>query len=172
MAGRVRAIYVAADRGEPTERVERATAVADRGLEDDRYFDTDGTFGEREGCDLTLIEREALTAVEREHGISLEPGAHRRNVETADVSLESLIGRRFRVGDARCVGIERCAPCAYLERHLEIDDLREALVRRGGLRARILEGGTIEPDDPIVSIDGNTGTQPSTRTTAVDEPTD
>ncbi|WP_254761871.1 MOSC domain-containing protein [Natrinema marinum] len=149
MAGRVRVIHVASEQGAPMERLERASAVAGRGLEGDRYFDTEGTFADRDGSDITFIEQEALEAVERNYDISLEPGAHRRNLTTDGIALNHLVDRRFRVGDAVCEGIELCEPCSYLESHLEERGIREALVHRGGLRARILEDGTLTPGDGI-----------------------
>ncbi|RQG90249.1 MOSC domain-containing protein [Natrarchaeobius halalkaliphilus] len=149
MAGHVHAVHVAPVRGEPVERIERATAVAGRGLEGDRYFAAEGSFSDREGSDLTLIEVETLEAVEDEYGIALESGVHRRNVTTTGVKLDQLVGSRFRLGGVRCEGVERCEPCSYLERHLERAGVREALVHRGGLRARILENGTITPGDRI-----------------------
>ncbi|AHF98500.1 hypothetical protein HALLA_06215 [Halostagnicola larsenii XH-48] len=136
-------------KGAPVEPCERAEAVADAGLIGDRYFDDEGTFSDREGSDLTLIELEALEAVEADENISIEPGAHRRNVTTANVDLNDLVGEEFRVDDVLCRGIERCEPCSYLEAHLENQGVREALVDRGGLRARILEGGTIEEGSEI-----------------------
>lgn len=149
MRGRVRAIHVAPAQGEPMERVERAAAVAGRGLEGDRYYDTEGTFADRDGSDITFIEREALEAVERDYGIALEPGVHRRNVTTEGIALNHLDGERFRVGDLVCEGTELCEPCSYLERHLEEEGVREALIHRGGLRARILEGGALTTGDEI-----------------------
>ncbi len=143
-SGRIVSIGIGAEQGEPIESRERVEAVANAGLVGDRYFDDDGTFSDRDGSDLTLIEREALEAVEEDYDISLEPGAHRRNVTTAGVALNHLVGEEFRVGDAVCRGIELCEPCSYLESHLEKRGIRDALVHRGGLRARILEGGTIE----------------------------
>ncbi|NUC70753.1 MOSC domain-containing protein [Haloterrigena sp. SYSU A558-1] len=153
MNGSVRSIRVASERGAPTDRVEEATAVAGRGLEGDRYFDTEGTFADREGSDITFIEREALEAVERDYDIALEPGVHRRNVTTEGVALNHLDGERFRVGDLVCEGTELCEPCAYLERHLEERGVREALVHRGGLRARILEGGVLRPGDDVEPLE-------------------
>ncbi|PSQ19966.1 hypothetical protein BRD00_00600 [Halobacteriales archaeon QS_8_69_26] len=100
-------------------------------------------------CALTLIEREALDAVEADYGFALGPGVHRRNVTTEGVALAHLVGERFRVGEAVCVGTERCEPCAYLERHLEREGVREALVHRGGLRARIVAGGTVAVGDAV-----------------------
>ena len=153
MTGRIRAIHVAPESGAPTERRERVRAVAGRGLEGDRYYDAEGTFADREGSDITLIEREALEAVERDYDIALEPGVHRRNVTTEGIALNHLVGRRFRVGDLVCEGTELCEPCSYLERHLERQGIREALVHRGGLRARILEGGDLRSGDDVEPLE-------------------
>ncbi|MFA9417091.1 MOSC domain-containing protein [Natrinema sp. HArc-T2] len=156
--GTVRAIHIALEQGAPMERVEQVTAVARRGLEGDRYYATEGTFADREGSDLTLIETEALAAVERDYGISLAPGLHRRNLTTAGIALNHLVGERFRVGEVVCEGIELCEPCSYLERHLAKEGTREALVHRGGLRARILDDGIVTAGDSIERIDQHTAT--------------
>ncbi|WP_436345288.1 MOSC domain-containing protein [Natronorubrum sp. FCH18a] len=153
MTGHVHTIHVAPEQGAPMERLERVAAVANQGLEGDRYFETDGTFADRDGSDLTLIEREALEGVAKEYDISLEPGVHRRNVTTEGVALNHLVGERFHVGDVVCEGIERCEPCSYLERHLEKRGVREALVHRGGLRARILQGGSLTPGATVERVD-------------------
>lgn len=135
------------------ERIESVEAVAGRGLRGDRYFVDGGTFADREGSDVTFIEAEALAAVEREAGLSLDPGVHRRNVTVAGVALDHLVGEQFRAGTAVCAGTELCEPCPYLERHLGIEGVREALVHRGGLRATILEGGTIGFGDTVAAGD-------------------
>jgi hypothetical protein len=159
--GRIRAIHVAAEQGAPPTERDRVRAFAGRGLEEDRYClpdaeteptdgeRTTGTFADREGSDLTLIEREALEAVERDYDIELEPGVHRRNLTTEGVALNHLDGARFRIGDVVCEGVELCEPCSYLERHLAEDGVREALIHRGGLRARILEGGVLTVGDRL-----------------------
>jgi len=160
MQGRVTAIHIARESGGEPESVQSVDAVADAGLRGDRYFDDAGTFADRDGGDLTLIESEALAAVERDYDIELAPGVHRRNVTTEGVSLNHFVDRRFRVGDAVCLGTELCEPCSYLERHLEERGVREALVHRGGLRCRIVEGGTVGVGDgvrPVGSGRGNDG---------------
>ena len=149
VTGTVSAIHVAPDQGAPMEGIKRVTAVAGRGLERDRYYATGGTFADREGSDLTLIEAEALAAVERDYEIDLTPGVHRRNLTTEGVALNHLVDERFHVGEVVCEGIELCEPCSYLERHLAKQGIREALVHRGGLRARILEGGDVTVGDGI-----------------------
>ena len=54
---------------------------------------------------------EALTAVERDYSIDLDPGIHRRNITTEAVSLNHLVDTEFRIGEAVCTGTELCEPC-------------------------------------------------------------
>ena len=147
--GRVERIHVAPTPGAPTERIEATRAVAGEGLEGDRYFEGEGTFGGGDDRAITFIEAEALEAVERDYEIDLDPGVHRRNVTTRGVALNHLVDARFRVGNAVCEGVELCEPCSYLEQHLDLPDLQEALLHRGGLRARIVETGTVAEGDGI-----------------------
>lgn len=147
MTGRIEAIHVAAESGEPMEERDRVEAVSGRGLRGDRYFLKRGTYSRSArdvSRELSLIEGETLDAVERDYGIEVGPDEHRRNLTTRDVGLNRLVGARFRVGEATCEGVELCEPCSYLESLLEREGVRDALVHRGGLRARIVEDGAIE----------------------------
>jgi MOSC domain-containing protein YiiM len=146
--GEVEAIHVAREAEARTEAVKEVEAVAGRGLRGDRYFSDQRTFS---GDDITLIESETLSAIERESGISLEPGVHRRNVTTRDVALNHLVGERFRVGEAVCEGVELCEPCSHLE-SLTQERTLSALVHRGGLRAAIVEDGAIRVGDIVESL--------------------
>ena len=87
---------------------------------------------------MTLIEAEALEAIEHEQGIKLAPGESRRNVTTRGVPLNHLVGREFTVGDVRLRGVKLCEPCGYLQRTLGIDHLVQVLAHRCGLNAEIL----------------------------------
>jgi MOSC domain len=142
--GRVEAIGLAPEAEAPMAGVAAAVALAGRGLEGDRYAAGHGTFSNPHalGIHLTLVEAEALEA------LALPALAARRNLVTRGVDLDALIGRRFRVGDAVCVGRRRCEPCAHLER-LTAPGVLRGLVHRGGLRADILEGGAIRVGDAI-----------------------
>ncbi|MCD2202709.1 MOSC domain-containing protein [Halobacterium sp. KA-6] len=159
--GTAERIYTAPDAG--VEMVERSDveAVAGRGLRGDRYFSDikTGTFvtwdadeDRKDGYDLTLIEAEAVEAIEREAGIELAPGEHRRNVVTRDVALNHLVGTRFRVGSVVCRGHRLCEPCGYLQDLLG-EDVLDALAHRGGLRADVLETGVIRPGDTVEPLD-------------------
>lgn len=131
--------------------LEAVRAVAGRGLEGDRYLAGGGTYSEKEGPgrQVTLIEVEALDAIEREQGIRLAPEASRRNLATRGVPLNHLVGREFTVGEVRMRGIKLCEPCGYLQRTLGIDHLVQALAHRAGLNAEILTHGEIRVGDPV-----------------------
>ena len=122
--------------------VPTARALAGRGLEGDRYARGAGTFSnpDGEGHDLTLIEAEALDGGAPAPGLAYERA--RRNVVTRGIDLDALVGHRFSVGEAECVGRRLCEPCAHLER-LTVPGVLRALVHRGGLRADVLRGGVL-----------------------------
>lgn len=156
MTGVVEHVHVTPESGADPEPRERVEAVAGRGLRGDRYFEETGTFSQsaRDAPrDLTLIEAEAIEAIERDYDIDLEPGVHRRNVTVRGVALNHLVGRTFRLGDAVVEGAELCEPCSYLEGLLGEDGVRESLVHRGGLRCRIVEDGEVAVGD-VVAVEG------------------
>lgn len=130
--------------------VDAARAVPGRGLEGDRYFAKRGTYSRKDGADreVTFIESEALEALERDYGLTLEPKESRRNVATRGVALNHLVGRRFRVGEVTLLGLRLCEPCGYMER-MSGQPVREGLVHRGGLRAQILTEGWIRVGDAV-----------------------
>lgn len=152
-SGNVERIQIAPAQGSLMQTVDEIEAVAQQGLRGDRYFVGEGTFANRNGCDVTFIEAETLTAVKRDYGIDLEPGVHRRNITTHDIAINHLVGKRFHAGEAVCKGIELCEPCPYLEQHLEEEGLRESLIHRGGLRAAILENGLVSVGDDITPVE-------------------
>ena len=141
--GSVAGVLIAPTAEAPLERVDAAVAKPGRGLEGDRYADGAGTFSAPgRGYELTLVEAEALDEID----LSWEDA--RRNIVTTGISLNALVGRRFRVGPVECIGRRLAEPCAHLER-LARPGLLRPLVHRGGLRADILSGGTISIGDEI-----------------------
>jgi MOSC domain-containing protein YiiM len=145
MSGVVESIHIASRKRQLPESVERARAVAGRGLEGDRYHQGEGSFSDWPGeRDLTLIEAEALEGAE----VDLEPGAARRNIVVRGLDLNALVGRRFRVGAVECEALELSPPCRHLERLTQPGVMR-ALADRGGIRAAIRTGGEIAVGDPV-----------------------
>jgi MOSC domain-containing protein YiiM len=148
VAGRVEGIYITAEHGELPEPVESVRALTGRGLEGNRYFfDGDAP----SGTALTLIAAEAVEAMEREHGISIQPRESRRNVVTRGIDVNELVGKRFRVGDVECQGIALCEPCTDLQAMTKQPGIIKGLTHRGGLNADILSDGEISVGDAVVA---------------------
>jgi MOSC domain-containing protein YiiM len=154
--GKVEAIAIAATATGPMRLVEEAKALAGRGLAGDRYAAKAGTFtpagGSGPGYDLTLIQAEVLDELVLADDRRLGYAAARRNVVTRGVDLNALVGRRFRVGGAECLGQRLCEPCSHLER-LTTKGVLRGLIHRGGLRADILTEGHIHIGSAIETID-------------------
>jgi hypothetical protein len=146
-AGVVEAILTATDAEQPLRRTDAVDAVAGHGLEGDRYYHGRGTFsGPGRGYELTLVDADVLDAL----GLSWEEA--RRNVVARGISLNGLVGLRFRIGDVVCAGRRLAEPCAHLEK-LSGPGLLKPLVHRAGLRADILVGGTIAVGDRVEAAD-------------------
>jgi MOSC domain-containing protein YiiM len=145
--GKVEAIFIAARRGQHPHEVASVTAVAGKGLEGNRYFDTG-----RPEQELTLIEAEQLERVVAEDGLQIDAAATGRNILTRGVDLNALVGRRFRVGPLECRGIELCEPCRTMESRTAPGAVR-ALVHRAGLNAAILVGGEVRRGDAVEPLD-------------------
>ncbi len=149
--GRIESIHITPTAEAAMRSVDQAVAVAGVGLEGDRYAARMGSFSAKPkpGRQLTLIEAEAIEALERELGMVLAPGETRRNLITRGVALNHLVGREFTVGGVRLLGHELCEPCADLARMTGKPQILPGLVHRGGLRAEIIEGGLIRVGDSV-----------------------
>jgi len=148
--GRVEAIHIALEAEGEMVAVPEATAIAGVGIEKDRYAKSAGTFSSwPKDHEFTLIEAEAIEAMNTLPGISLATGASRRNVTTRGVSLNGWIDKEFTIGEVRCRGTRLCQPCAHLQKLLGIEELVKIMHDRGGLRAVIIGGGTIRVGDMI-----------------------
>ena len=130
--------------------VDAARAVYGQGLKGDRYATAEGTFSRpgAAGREVTLIETEALEALEREYDVALGPGDSRRNVVTREIALNHLVGCVFTIGEVTLRGVRLCEPCGHLEK-LTRKGTRAGLIHRGGLRADIVTGGVVRVWDAI-----------------------
>jgi MOSC domain-containing protein YiiM len=155
VSGEIVAIHVASGAGAPMQGLAAAEAIAGEGLVGDRYREGTGFYSQTTidpgARELTLIAEESLAAVRQDTGIVLGPEEHRRNLTTRAMALDSLLGRRFRIGEVVCEGVRPCPPCTHLE-EITGKPVMKPLVNRGGIRARIVAGGWIRVGDSIQVI--------------------
>jgi MOSC domain-containing protein YiiM len=138
----VEAIHIGADAAEELHPVDSAVAVAGNGLEGDRHYHPDGA---APGQALTLVD----AAVVEEVGLA--PGETRRQLTVRGVKLNDLVGKRFRVGEVECLGVELCEPCRHLEQMTRPGIIAE-LAHRAGINADIVVGGVIRVGDAVEEL--------------------
>src|SRR3954451_8281537 len=138
----VEAIHFGAEGVKVLWPVETATAVAGKGLVGDRHYAPDGA---RPGGAITLVD---AAEVER---VGLAEGESRRQVTTRGVDLPALVGKRFRVGDVECYGVELCEPCTHLEAMTRPGIIKD-LAHRAGINADVLSDGEIRIGDEVVEL--------------------
>ena len=150
--GELLAIAIAPQAKGAMQSVESAEVVLGEGLAGDRYGAGVGAaqFRGRRSPEkeVTLIASEAIAAANDEFNCTIEPLDTRRNLLTAGVPLNELVGKSFRVGSVLLKGLELCEPCGYLEKRT-FKGIIAALKGRGGLRCCVLEGGELRVGDKV-----------------------
>lgn len=145
-------IYIAQEPSSAMEALPEARLIPGRGIEGDRYFNRQGTFFKEPAADreVTLIEVEAVEVMSRKCA-PFTAGESRRNLVTRGIRLNDLVGEEFQIGTVRLRGIRLCHPCAHLSR-LTGKQVLVGLAGRGGLRAQVLNEGTIRVGDYVSPI--------------------
>lgn len=120
----------------PAVQVERATAVANTGLEGDH-----AQGGKRQ---VTLLSIEAWRAACAELGRELDPSTRRANLVLAGLDLEHAVGGVVTIGDVVIDVLGETRPCELMDDGGRIG-LQKALrpQKRGGVYGKIRSGGEL-----------------------------
>jgi MOSC domain-containing protein YiiM len=151
ITGTVEAIFIVPSGGAAMQIVDQVCALADCGLEGDRYCRRTGYWTGVDECQVTLIEGEGLDEIEQTTGVRVAHGEHRRNIVTRGIRLSDLVGKEFQVGEAIFAYDRPRPPCHYIET-LTQPGMTRALVRRGGICATVVRGGLIRSGDTIDAL--------------------
>ncbi len=101
---------------------------------------------------ITFFSLEVAQMMEGPLGKTLDTADFRRNIIISGVNLCELIGRRFRIGGVIFEGLAHCNPCTWM--NAVIGEGAYALMKgRGGLRARVVEGGTLTLGETTLQSD-------------------
>jgi MOSC domain-containing protein YiiM len=150
---RVEAIYTADAGGEPMESRETVRAI-DGGLEGDRYCTGRGFYSPFDVCQVTLVQAEALEAIEDQTRLSVTDGQHRRNLVVRGGDVHDLLDHRFRLGGATMEGTRPRPPCRHVEQVAGQDGLMRALADgNGGICARVADPGDIAVGDEVRDVE-------------------
>lgn len=154
MSATVEKIFVSKVRHEKPQPIASAKLEAGKGIVGDRYHQRSlellAAGDEVQSNHISLISKEELDTFLEGNDAQIDYGDFRRNVVTSGIDLYALIGKRFRLGSALCLGVEDCAPCAFLAATVHRAVLPE-LEKKAGLRAIILEDGELAIGDTIAA---------------------
>lgn len=153
--GELRAIFIAPDAGKPMIAVQQVQALAERGLEGDRYGQQRGFWKATDACQVTLISEQELGRARTRDPVirdTLARGGHRRNLLVRGLNVARLHGRRFRIGEAEFLCLRPRPPCGYLDQ-IEGRGLCKALGRNSGVCLQVLRSGALRVGDPVELLD-------------------
>lgn len=123
----------------PATEVDTLACVAGKGIRGDRFFEHKKNYAGQ----ITFFAAEVFAEL-CEH-LTLgdpSPADLRRNVITAGVDLNTLIGEEFEIQGVRFFGTRECSPCYWMDQAY-VPGTESFLKGRGGLRAQILTSGTL-----------------------------
>lgn len=119
----------------PTLEHESVELVVDRGLKDDRF--------EFSKYPITFFSLEVAEEVCKSLEIDLDLKLFRRNIIIRGVHLNSLIGKRFKIGDVEFEGLAHCSPCTWMNAVMKKGAYAQ-MRGRGGLRVKVISGGRLK----------------------------
>jgi MOSC domain-containing protein YiiM len=123
----------------PAVELGEAELVAGKGIRGDRFFEWKDDYKGQ----VTFFSREVYDSLCAQFQVwDRGPDVFRRNVIVSGVDLNSLIGKEFEVQGLRFFGVSECSPCHWMDEAFH-PGTQESLEGRGGLRAKILTGGTL-----------------------------
>ena len=118
----------------PTIRETTLEFEAGRGIAGDRF--------EKGRYPITFFSLEVAEEIATTFESEIDIELYRRNIIISGVNLCELIGQQFRIGEVLFEGMAHCNPCTWMDAMITKGVYRE-MKGRGGLRAKVLEGGTI-----------------------------
>ena len=130
----------------PTVEVPEVELVAGQGIAGDRFFGyKEGYKGQITFYDVAVFER-----LRAEFGVfDRDPAVLRRNVLTAGMDLNGLIGKEFEIQGVLFRGREECRPCYWMDTAFA-SGAEAAMRGHGGLRAEILTDGVLRAEAALV----------------------
>ena len=124
---------------DPTVEVNTINCLVGRGIEGDRFLD----YKEDYDGQITFFSWADYEAIKVAFDVpNLSAGAFRRNVLLEGIDWTQLIGKRFELQGVVFEGTEEAKPCYWMNQAVALG-AKEWLEGRGGLRAKIVRGGTL-----------------------------
>jgi MOSC domain-containing protein YiiM len=155
----IQAIYLASTAGAKMQAINHAKVNAGSGIEGDRYALGTGAYSKVEPAKVRHISLISSSGIETANDwlkAGDEPTFNgsetRRNIVLDGITateLNDLIGKQFQLGNLRLLGTELCTPCERPAQLMSKPSFMEAFEGRGGIRAEVLNTGTLSIGDKL-----------------------
>lgn len=157
-SGQVVAMFYTTEKGALMERLQTAKIIAGEGISGDRYQMREGYFSGSanivdEERQLTLMALNGFVEGNKiliaQGLMPMEMSETRRNIfVNVDYEfLNSLIGKRFKLGNLLLEGVKHCRPCNRPSELVGKIGFETAFKDKGGIRVRVIEGGYLYEND-------------------------
>ena len=143
--GKIEAINITNISKENTFYINQAFLEKGKGIVNDRYYEN---FKEKKE-QVTLINLEEINNFYNQIKQNIDAKDFRRNIIISGISLNKLINKKIKINEVILKIHEICQPCKYLQDKLRIPGLVKMLVNKSGVRAEILNSGSISVGDTI-----------------------
>ena len=142
-------IGITKNNNQKIQEVTNIKVLANQGVVGDRHFkEFNDPFSQ-----ITLIESENIDFYNIKFGLNIPYVDFRRNIVTKGIQLNSLIGKKIKIGNVKLEGIDLCRPCRHLNEILNQNNIIKEFLRKGGLRCQILTSSSINVGDEINLLD-------------------
>lgn len=146
--GKIEAINITNISEENTFYINQAFLEKGKGIVNDRYYEN---FKEKKE-QVTLINLEEINNFNNQIKQNIGAKDFRRNIIISGINLNKLINKKIKINEVILKIHEVCQPCKYLQKKLSIPDLVKMLVNKSGVRAEILNSGSLSVGDTIKII--------------------
>ena len=160
----IQAIYLAPSAGAQMQALNHTRVNVGSGIEGDRYALGTGAYSAVEPKKvrhLSLISASAIETANDWLKAGEEPtflaSETRRNIVLEGITatdLNSLVGQQFQLGNLQLLGTELCIPCERPAQLLNRPSFIDAFEGRGGIRAEVLNSGTLTIGDKLFLKNG------------------
>lgn len=155
----IQAIYLASTAGAKMQSTDHIKVNAGSGIEGDRYALGTGAYSKVEPTKVRHISLISSSGIETANDwlkagdeATFDGSETRRNIVLDGITaaeLNDLVGKQFRLGDLQLRGTELCTPCERPAQLQNKPSFMEAFEGRGGIRAEVLNSGTLAIGDKL-----------------------
>ena len=143
--GKNEAINITNISEENTFYINQAFLEKGKGIVNDRYY---GNFKEKKE-QVTLINLEEINNFNNQIKMNIDAKDFRRNIIISGINLNELINKKIKINEVILIIHEICQPCKYLQDKLKTPGLVKMLVNKSGVRAEIINSGSLSVGDTI-----------------------